>query len=1067
MRDARLVIYPTARKVQDQLVRQSRDRSLLGYRITTMPQVIEALWGETLDRRGSIDAIAERLMMREAVARFRAEEPQIEISPGAADRMLSLIRQLKSAKLTPEDSIAASAGIRRRDIALETFAKIFGAYQTRLEECALADGHDQEAAVFEFLLRCERIGTRPHYLEGVERILVAEIYDLSLLQFMIIAALIRIVGDAELTIQAAPHKVDASRFADLTWNCFVSEESIADKVLPEFVRREGRSGRLGFLLEHIFIENPPSAPPPDETVAIIEAPDPRAEADEAARTIYRLCETSDEPIDLSRIAIVARNIALYREHLGAAFRRYGLPLSINSGEPLRGTAPARALIAIVNLPVQNYRRDALLALSDNSLIDNAVTDAHGLLQEVGYVDQTRPLAECFERRRGELIEAMTMAGDEETQRRIEANLTRLERHSSAWKKLLDQFRPFETNASLGEHLKNLRALLEWLKFDPARALLTDSAARATGALWSTLDSLAVEAQRLAPDRELSPQEFLGYLEEVLRDAELEASVPTGPAVQVLSVMDARGLDFDRVFLLGMNEGVFPQQHPDNPLIPDEVVRELNPRLRERLRRKLGSDAPDAPGPIIRSRAHRNAEEPFLFFLALSMPSHKLVLSYAAEDEQGKPLGPSPYLAEVRRLLDSNSLGQRARRSGALPRSMDDCVTERDLLNFAAMRERGFDASSDDALARRAASVAQRIAVEKRRANYLLHPKRQDRLSIWQKQNKDWATPEAIAPDPGRRAIAGSYTGRVTSSDALKALLTMDEKGMVRRWSATQFSELAQCGFKFFARRILQLREDEDADEEQSRLEVGSMVHRVLFAIAEAKLDYGNVDNALYRARSITSKVESIERGRARDTAFFDAEWETVERMIEEVIRYECDRYDANNRPDDVKAECRLDFQLQGNDAPEIRIEGAIDRLEIWREGANSKLLVIDYKTSGNLTRLEAQLKENSFATTELQLPIYLLGATKQFVDDGSEVKAAAAFVALKSRDKSTDTLDVPADRIDPGRTTHQPNEPIAVAARLFDLLNEAQAGCFDVDPLECSDYCPYRLLCRIGTAPGV
>src|SRR5216683_909433 len=220
-----------------------------------------------------------------------------------------------------------------------TFAAILASYEASLDERGLADTHDRERAVLDALLQAGRQGTRPRFLAGVTHLLVAEIYDFGLLQFMIVAALIRLVGDAELTIQAEPRTVNANRFPELTWNRFVSEESIADKVLPQFVRRGGRQGRLGFLLTHVFSGNYPTPPLPDGAVSIIEAPTRRREVEEVARAIRRVLERPPSgQIPLERIAMVigAKRFLAFLTLLTYASRQR--PIAACSPRPATSTA---------------------------------------------------------------------------------------------------------------------------------------------------------------------------------------------------------------------------------------------------------------------------------------------------------------------------------------------------------------------------------------------------------------------------------------------------------------------------------------------------------------------------------------------------------------------------------------------------------------------------------------------------------------------------------------------------------------------------------------------------------
>src|SRR5438445_524234 len=82
---------------------------------------------------------------------------------------------------------------------------------------------------------------------------------------------------------------------------------------------------------------------------------------------------------------------------------------------------------------------------------------------------------------------------------------------------------------------------------------------------------------------------------------------------------ARGLDFDTVHLLGLDDGTFPAPHAENPLWPDAMKRDLNPAAAALLRRKLGARGENLPlAGVLRTAREASLEDPFLFFLALSM-----------------------------------------------------------------------------------------------------------------------------------------------------------------------------------------------------------------------------------------------------------------------------------------------------------------------------------------------------------------------------------------------------------------------------------------------------------------
>ena len=68
-----IALYPTARKVEDWLMRHSRGRSLLDYPIMTFPQLIDRLWREFGPRGVMLDELQERLAAEEAIGDARDE----------------------------------------------------------------------------------------------------------------------------------------------------------------------------------------------------------------------------------------------------------------------------------------------------------------------------------------------------------------------------------------------------------------------------------------------------------------------------------------------------------------------------------------------------------------------------------------------------------------------------------------------------------------------------------------------------------------------------------------------------------------------------------------------------------------------------------------------------------------------------------------------------------------------------------------------------------------------------------------------------------------------------------
>ncbi len=1062
-----IALYPTARKVEDWLMRHSRGRSLLDYPIMTFPQLVDRLWREFGPRGMLLDELQERLAADEAMGGARA-------TLGSANHVLGLIRQFKSAALTPSDLRAASRALAPGDNAgglrdrIAGLSDAFERYERLLARRGLSDRHDRERVVLEHLLALEKSGARPALLDGVRHLQVAEIYDFSLLQFMIVTALIRTVGDATLTIQAADHPANAGRFAELTWNRFVAEESIADKVLPDFVRRGGRSGRLGFVLEHLFMETAGAAPPADETLQVVEAPTPLGEIEEVGRAIRHAME-SPEPIAPDRIAIVARDLAPYSEHLRAVFHRYGIPLAIGHPPALRASAPARLIVEILRAPRERFPREAIVALCRSPHLTAIDADLARTLDQIGYVDgSAQPLMDRFERHVEELRRAIEKTGAQSAERRpTERRLIAIERAGARFERMMAALEPLAQSGTLAEHLERLEHALGLLGFDPAGVsdgidAAVDDAARAWGPVRAALEGLSRWTALAGSERVVDAAEFASMAETALDCAAAPADSETAGAVVALTVLDARGLDFDLVFVIGLNDGIFPGYHPDDPLLPDEVKLALNRPLGEALRRRFGAAAPSRAGAILRTRYERNGEDFLLFFLALSMPSRRVVLSYAAAEAGGNPMVRSPFVDEVLRLLGNPALGGEVRRipaSSVIP-TIAGCLSRDEFLARAAA-DGILKSAEAETIESRATldSIGDRSQIERDREKYLKLPTREESPD-----------PDDVGmrygPDPDKFARAERWDGRVAPDARLTRMLCGDPEAP-RAWSATKLGELAACGFKFFAHRVLALSEDEEQDYELSALEGGELIHEVLKRLLD-HIDFSDPSSARANAGEVLDALRDERRALARDQGFFDLRWRSIERTVQEFIEIEIADREAN--PDaEILTEHQFRFALADlNDPKRVRLwlEGRIDRLELHPgKGAVKTIRVIDYKNSRSAKRYGklAEAGGAQFGWTDFQLPVYLMGALCEFDERlAANVTLQAGYLVLRNRDKAQ-IAEVARNLIDPDpkrRAAATKSGERPVAERMIALVDDALAGRFDVDPRQCDDWCPYRSVCR-------
>ena len=164
----------------------------------------------------------------------------------------------------------------------------------------------------------------------------------------------------------------------------------------------------------------------------------------------------------------------------------------------------------------------------------------------------------------------------------------------------------------------------WLRLPPvgdaipmARVLELRSLAEAIPAIAQAASDAADLLEHDGIERAALPQ-YLDAFESVLQNTVLRTADQRRNVVNVLSIHEARQWELPVVFVLGLAEGLFPRRHSQNLFVPDSDRRQLR-----------------ANGIRLRTTKDQDDEESFLFRIATTRATEKLVLSYSRFDEQGR------------------------------------------------------------------------------------------------------------------------------------------------------------------------------------------------------------------------------------------------------------------------------------------------------------------------------------------------------------------------------------------------------------------------------------------------
>jgi ATP-dependent helicase/nuclease subunit B len=490
---------------------------------------------------------------------------------------------------------------------------------------------------------------------------------------------------------------------------------------------------------------------------------------------------------------------------------------------------------------------------------------------------------------------------------------------------------------------------------------------------------------------------------------------------VLDAVQARGLSFDALFVLGLNVDLFPRRPREDPFLPDEDRR----RLRERLRR---------PVPV---RSEGLDEEHLLLAHLLGAPRRHLTVSWQRADDAGKARVPSLALREVARVAlgaaEIEAAERRAERISAHP------------------SERGLDAIARlDLLASRDAALL--AALELR-------------------------SPAAIAGGGELlRAAVERMSGLENGSaapGAWDALPGVDAGAPPASWSPSRLELLGSCPQQYFFRHVLGVEEwGEPADpHEVEAREIGSQVHAVLqetyaALLAEHALTAAAgppVGATAERAREHLKRAWRNRTGRsaAPMRGVYPFLWDLISEQwlaaLERFVRRDLERM-AAAPPEALLLEHVIEAALPlGTFGAALAVHGRLDRLA---RGADDAVLVADYKTSGRIAGHASIL--DALKGSRLQMALYTLLAESESAAGGRRpvVRAEVLGVGPAYEEAADEERRAAVDPEKFARARDGILETLAVlrdlAGRGFFPLNEESRLCHS---------CPFTRACRKTHAP--
>ncbi|OUO56185.1 PD-(D/E)XK nuclease family protein [Candidatus Avelusimicrobium gallicola] len=911
-----------------------------------------------LDREapGQPPALLPQDNLRDFLIKNLLAEPGLNRYPasrGFVQAVKSALRDLEDALAEPDVldehlRTAPDAVLEQDGARLEWFNRLYRRY---LAAAAAVPGFRPYQQAFE---RALQQAENSDFLHGFDEIIFYGFYDMTGRQLELFNRLRALYA---VTVFAPYLKHPAYRFAqkffETNWLGAGSGENVD----------RGHFGALGKSGQFLFASSDSA---PQAGVHIVSAADARGEVFYAAKEILRL--TEKEGYRLSDIAVLARSLAPYQEEIQRVFAENCIAFNGSFSYPLSKFPLGVFCLNLFSLLANGFDRQTVLAVVSSPYFKPAQKNVwrRQAAQSLASRDlsQWRDLLP-----HGPEDDTSFLAWLEDTHARLDA---------------LARVRDWAGGAALA---------LAFLEQNTDVSQLQGKETEIFQTVCEKIKSFSLYAS-IRPT--VQPGEWVRELTDALTGLSFHETQAVRGGVTVTDVSRARGLQFKVVFLLGLNDKVFPLITPEDPVLRDYYRYVLR----------------DVLGYWINQSLDRADEERLLFFAAATAGTEKLYTTYARAGQDGKEAVRSLYAAELARACGLDLAAQDAARvSGRLSERINQTESE-----FLTPKELSL--------------------------SFILHPEtaaaQYRRAGLWSGEKEHTLAAAAALRQSG---ALGAFDGVVQSGAEIFA------KENAAGFSPSALQELGQCPLKYFLDKGLHLQEPDDplSRQELSPDRRGTAYHEILKDFYEDLYQRG-----LTHEVSDAAALEYLERAfekhcRAdgyRLFGIYPVVWELIlQEMKEKLSAFVLE--DLHELGPYTPAWFEMPVSSEPSEELPLRLRGIIDRVDV--DGVHKTFRVADYKSSRKGTK---DLASDFFTHLIFQPFIYVWIARRLAAFEGYESDGSC----LLSINKGYVRRDLSAD-------AYRRMQPRACGF-LKQLAEMIQTGTFFISPSDLCAYCPYAGICR-------
>jgi ATP-dependent helicase/nuclease subunit B len=759
------------------------------------------------------------------------------------------------------------------------------------------------------------------FLSGLQRLFYYGFYDLSQVQLSLFESVIRVVPTTlYFPLQDRPTFLFARHFFER-------------HLLPLADTHEDRSGEGNRIATTELVE-----------LSVTNVIGVEEELATVCREILTLVEVNGYRFD--EIGIVARTLEPYQSRLQSVFDHHLVPFTSTAGRPLSREPLVKILLRLASLPLDDFDRAAML---------DVVTSPFYLTQGTGSArpdlrpDVWRSLVYILGITKGEaewrrlaepvsesiLRDAAAESDDDDQSVEGTRETSQLTYLWEIVSQLIRDCRDLPAQGSIGTltdafltlmkshvHVPDLFGIPSSESLEPTSLTKVGSLIRSALARLQQLDPLCGD---------LSWEEWAELFRQILDETSIPIEEDRHQGVQVLDAMTARGRTVRALFILGMNEKVFPRYVREDPFLRDRQRVVLESTLGYKIDEKLAG----------------HEEELLLFELLSRSATNRLYLSYQRADETGRIMAPSGFIAMAMR--DLRFVGKP---ETAVPRRLALRISEQPSIQTLLSVE----------------DLALGCLLQGYDALPVLDVMGHDR-PLFEQGRATLTTIERESPE------LGPFDGMV-GAQAPASLATTE-----RSFSPTALERYATCPFQYFAEKVLRLEPVRRLQQDHvSPLIIGTLVHAslrlsyerlVLLQWPDDPLTEAEVHATVHAAVTDTFAAHAASQGTGHSLLWTLAR-EQVTELVAAVVSSDQTEYQTTGfRPVAFETAAQGIVPL-GSDASSVslKIHGTLDRVDYRAESPALRIVDYKFKQGSEITATDRNLALSAVRGFRLQPPLY-------------------------------------------------------------------------------------------------